>query len=79
MRIGIDIASMSERGIVERVVLLSGDTDMVPAMKHARKSGIQVVVVELPNRRLPPELLTHADIHRKIGWPSGFEASETPR
>jgi len=73
MRIGIDIASMSERAIVERVVLLSGDTDMVPAMKHARKCGIQVVAVELPDRRLPSDLLTHADIHRKIDRPPEFK------
>ncbi len=70
MRIGLDIASMCEKRAVERVVLLSGDTDMVPAMKHARKAGVQVVVIELPGRRPPPDLLAHADLCRKVAWPS---------
>lgn len=33
MRIGLDIATFAERRSVERVLLVSGDTDMIPAMK----------------------------------------------
>ncbi len=75
MRIGLDIASMCERKIAERLVLLSGDTDMVPAMKHARKAGVQVVLAELPGRNLPDALLAHADLRRKINWPSTAQSS----
>lgn len=69
MRIGIDIASMCERRIVDRIILVSGDTDMVPAMKHARKSGVQVVMIELPGAKLVGELFMHADLRRQIEWP----------
>jgi len=71
MRIGLDIATFSERQSVERVVLVSGDTDMIPAMKHARKSGIEVVVVQMPapTLALHDDLQAHADIVRLVAWP----------
>lgn len=72
MRIGLDIATFSERGSVDRILLVSADTDMIPAMKHARKSGIEVGLIQLP---VPPALTlhdtlkAHADFVRHIGWP----------
>ena len=47
MRIGIDVATLTLKGIVDRVILISGDTDMIPAMKLARREGVQVVLVEV--------------------------------
>ncbi len=70
MRIGLDIASMSDDRIVDRVVLVTGDTDCVPAMKHARKAGLQVVLVHLPNAHLARELLSHTDLKRAVAWPA---------
>ena len=70
MRIGLDMASFSERRSVERVILVSGDTDCVPAMKHARKAGLQVVLISLPNGRNIPELVWHSDFDRRIAWPA---------
>jgi uncharacterized LabA/DUF88 family protein len=69
MRIGLDIATYSANACVERIVLVSNDTDCVPAMKHGRKSGIQIVLVELPNSNAAPELLMHADFKRAVAWP----------
>jgi uncharacterized LabA/DUF88 family protein len=69
MRIGLDVATFSDHRAVERLILVTGDTDCIPAMKHARKSGLQVVLIELPNHHCAPELLWHADFHRKIAWP----------
>ncbi len=69
MRIGLDISRYSQTRAVDRIVLMSGDTDCIAAMKHARKAGLQVVLIQLPNERLSPELLAHADFSRKIGWP----------
>jgi uncharacterized LabA/DUF88 family protein len=40
MRIGIDVATLCLKKLVERVVLFSGDTDMIPAMKLARREGV---------------------------------------
>lgn len=69
MRIGLDIALYSKDRLVDRIVLVSQDTDCIPAMKLARKSGLQVVLVRLPNSIIAPELLAHADFERKVQWP----------
>lgn len=70
MRIGLDMATFSEQQSVDRVILVSGDTDCVPAMKHVRKAGLQVVLINLPNARKIPELLWHSDFERRIAWPA---------
>jgi uncharacterized LabA/DUF88 family protein len=69
MRIGLDIATLCQNRAVDRIILVSGDTDCIPAMKHGRRAGIQIVLVELPGVRLAPELLSHADFKRAITWP----------
>lgn len=68
MRIGLDIATISSNKVVERILLVTGDTDFVPALKHARVSGLQVVMLELPGGNLPTELVTHADFKRSRTW-----------
>jgi uncharacterized LabA/DUF88 family protein len=69
MRIGLDIALYSENHAVERIVLVSNDTDCIPALKHGRRAGLQTVVVELPSCKTAPELLSHADFKRQVAWP----------
>lgn len=69
MRIGLDIATFARARSVDRIGLISNDTDCIPAMKHARIAGLQVVLITLPNSRAAPEMLWHADFERKIGWP----------
>ncbi|MBL28134.1 MAG: NYN domain-containing protein [Rhodospirillaceae bacterium] len=70
MRIGLDIASYSDARAVERIVLVSGDTDCIPAMKHARKAGLEVVMVQFEEiASLAPELLSHCDFTRAVSWP----------
>jgi len=44
MRIGLDIASLAEQGKVNQIVMISGDSDFVPAAKHARRSGIDFIL-----------------------------------
>lgn len=70
MRIGLDIANFSATKSVERIILLSGDTDCVPAMKHARINGLQIVMVTMPASRLAKELKWHSDFHRPVAWPA---------
>lgn len=69
MRIGLDIATYADERLTERIVLITGDTDCIPAMKHGRKSGIQMILVSLPGQHLAPELFEHADLRRAIPWP----------
>src|SRR5437773_32308 len=51
MRIGIDVATLTLKRIVDRIILISGDTDMIPAMKLARREGVQVVLVEVASQQ----------------------------
>lgn len=44
MRIGLDIASLAYKKQVEQIVLVSGDSDFVPAAKLARREGIDFVL-----------------------------------
>jgi len=69
MRIGLDIALYSNSRAVDRLVLLVQDTDCIPAMKQARKAGLQIVLVELPGSHLANELLEHCDFRRPVSWP----------
>ena len=69
MRIGLDIASYSSNHTVDRIILVSNDTDCVPALKHGRKAGLQTVIIEPTGVKLSPELLAHIDFRRVISWP----------
>lgn len=71
MRIGLDIATFSEKKAVERIILVSGDSDMIPAMKHARKAGLEVVLIQLqaPALTLTRQIQGHSDIVRSVHWP----------
>ncbi len=44
MRIGLDIASLSYKKLVDQIVLVAGDSDFVPAAKLARREGIDFVL-----------------------------------
>jgi len=70
MRIGLDIATFSANGAVDLLILVSGDTDCIPAMKHARIAGLQVALVSFPNRSASSEMLMHADYERRVAWPA---------
>lgn len=64
MRIGIDVATLSIKRLVQRIILVSGDMDMIPAIKLARREGVQVVIVQVGNRKPPADLIEDADILR---------------
>lgn len=70
MRIGLDIASHAAIRSADRIILISGDTDCIPAMKLARINGLQIVLASLPNHRVAPELLWHSDFERRVAWPA---------
>jgi uncharacterized LabA/DUF88 family protein len=44
MRIGLDIASLAYKGQINQLILISGDSDFVPAAKLARREGIDFVL-----------------------------------
>lgn len=44
MRIGLDIASLAQKRLVDQIILIAGDSDFVPAAKHARREGIDFIL-----------------------------------
>ena len=54
MRIGLDIAVYAESRAVDRIILVSNDTDCVPALKHGRRAGLQTVLIQLPSTPMLP-------------------------
>jgi uncharacterized LabA/DUF88 family protein len=62
MRIGLDIASLALKRIVHIVILVTGDSDFVPAMKFARTEGLRVYLAPLGHKSIMRELKAHADL-----------------
>jgi uncharacterized LabA/DUF88 family protein len=53
--------TLALKTIVERIVLISGDTDMIPALKLARREGLQVFVVKLDPWPVKHNLIEDSD------------------
>lgn len=60
MKLGIDIASLAYKKQVERMILISGDSDFVPAAKLARREGVDFILDPLFNH-IAPDLSEHVD------------------
>jgi uncharacterized LabA/DUF88 family protein len=77
IKFGIDIASLAYKRLVEKVVLITGDSDFVPAAKLARREGLDVVLDPLWNH-ITPSLHEHIDGLRSV-WPKpGHRAPAVP-
>lgn len=61
LRIGLDIARLALRQSAHVVVAVTGDSDLIPAFKFARREGMRIYLDHLgmPIRR---ELRAHADV-----------------
>jgi uncharacterized LabA/DUF88 family protein len=70
MKLGIDIASLAYKQLVNQIVLIAGDSDFVPAAKLARREGLDVVLdpLEMPLSR-DNQLFEHIDGLRSCGNP----------
>ncbi|MDO5028728.1 MAG: NYN domain-containing protein [Bacillota bacterium] len=60
MKIGVDIASLSYKKQVDKIILIAGDSDFVPASKLARREGIDFVLDSL-GRGISEDLFEHID------------------
>lgn len=61
MRIGLDIASLTLKKHVQAIVLATGDSDFIPAMKFARREGAQLFLVTL-GHGIKEGMREHADL-----------------
>lgn len=70
MKIGLDIASLSYKRLVDKIILISGDSDFVPAAKVARREGIDFVLDPMWNH-IDDNLFEHIDgLHSTIKNPN---------
>jgi uncharacterized LabA/DUF88 family protein len=69
MKFGLDVAWLASKAIVERIVLVTSDSDFVPAMRFARREGVQIVLVTMGHHLVKHELKADADLGRSVSYP----------
>ena len=64
IKIGLDIATLANKHQVEKITLITADSDFIPAIKHARKEGVivQLDPMQTPNAQIKKGLLEHIDL-----------------
>lgn len=60
MRLGLDVASMAFKRQVDQIIMVAADADFVPAVKLARREGIDVVLDPMGGSAAK-DLVAHAD------------------
>jgi uncharacterized LabA/DUF88 family protein len=61
LRIGLDLARLALRSLVSAVVVVTGDSDLIPAFSFARREGIRVYLDHM-GHGVKRELKVHADL-----------------
>jgi uncharacterized LabA/DUF88 family protein len=61
LRIGLDIARLSLSKLVEVIVVVTGDSDMIPAFKFARREGVRVYLDHM-GHGVKRDLKVHTDL-----------------
>ena len=59
-KLSLDIASLAYKRLVDRIVLIAGDRDFVPAAKLARREGIDIILDSM-RQKIHPSLFEHID------------------
>lgn len=76
IKIGLDIASVTLKNQVDQIILISGDSDFVPAAKLARREGIDFILDPMWNP-IKPHLFEHIDgLITKAKKPSALTKSK---
>lgn len=60
MKVGLDMASMATKHIVDKIVLIAGDSDFISPIKFVRKEGLQVYLYSMGHKVKKP-LIEHCD------------------
>lgn len=73
-RICLDIASLSFKQQVDRIILIAGDSDFVPAAKYARREGIDFILDPMWHT-IKPSLHEHIDgLRSRVAKPPDNES-----
>lgn len=65
MRLGLDLVSLALKRIVDQVVVITGDSDFVPAIKIARTEGVEVILDPM-GQHIADDLQEHIDRIRSV-------------
>lgn len=60
MKMGLDIALIATKRLSDLLIIITGDADIVPVLKFARREGMQVCLDPLRNH-IHPDLAEHVD------------------
>ena len=60
MKLGLDITLIAIKRLADLLIVITGDADIVPALKFARREGMQVCLDPL-RHPVQPELAEHVD------------------
>lgn len=74
MKIGLDMAALSLKEHVDVIVLVSGDSDLIPAMKFARIEGRQIFLVTFKHP-IKEDMRYHTDVVLDIDYRDAIEAN----
>ncbi len=61
LRIGLDLARLALREMVDTVIVVTGDSDLIPAFKFVRREGLRLVLATL-GHGVRRDLRAHADV-----------------
>jgi uncharacterized LabA/DUF88 family protein len=75
LRIGLDIAKISVQGLAQTILVVSNDTDLIPALKFARREGVRIFISPI-HHKPARELVEHAD---RVVRPPWFDIMERRR
>lgn len=60
MKVGLDMAAMATKHIIDKIVLIAGDSDFIAPIKFVRKEGIQVYLYPM-GHKVKRNLIEHCD------------------
>ena len=79
MKIGVDIASLAYKKQVNQIILISGDSDFVPAAKLARREGIDFILDPM-KASIRPDLFEHIDgMRTKVDYIRGMDSKKSAK
>lgn len=61
MRIGMDMARLALREYVRAIIVVTSDSDFLPAFKFVRREGVKVILETLGHKSIRRELKEHSD------------------
>ncbi len=74
MKIGMEIVSLSIRKLVKKIILVTPDSDLIPAINFGRTENMFIILVTGAYPSIRPELVVACDEHRRVNLPSLFRA-----